>query len=332
MAKTRAILSLHRDNFPAKVPGPARMLRRVTLTNYNRRAVSSYKSLCSREMFGTIFVYGQKITINMNKPLLLILIFALLFSSCEKSVIRDDDTPKNYDIPKDYPTTYSKLSQDSLVKMQTAYVLKNKYLVSSLNYFGFCGKGDVPSLSPPFSNKITRDEAVAKVKLFCSQNPVETGVKNPDDLKLDASASSTNFNGTSTWALVFSSQIYDTSEVIDTRFFFRLKSAEVVSCIGNWYPNVYIPKEFNISQEEAKKLVINKVFSRYTFGGIKYDVTISSEHLTNSVVRLSIFPVITDDKIELRVTWQIWIQSVSYIIYVDVMTGDIVGQASTSIS
>jgi hypothetical protein len=288
-------------------------------------------------MFGTLFVYGQKIIINMNKPLLLILILSLLLSSCKKSVIPDDDIPdddipKNYDIPKDYPTTYTKLSQDSLSKMQAAYVLKNKYLVSSLNDFGFCGKGNVTSLSPPFSNKITRDEAVAKVKLFCSQNPVETGVKNPEDLKLNALASSTNYNGTTTWALVFSSQKYDTSEVNGTRLFFRLTSGEVVSCIGNWYPNVYIPKDFNINQLEAKKHLINKVVSFYTFEGIKYDVTISSEHLNTSIVRLSIYPVTAVDKIELRLTWQIWIQAVSCIIYVDVMTGDIVGQESTSIS
>lgn len=268
----------------------------------------------------------------MNKPLQVILILALIFSSCEKSFVPADDIPKKYDIPKDYPTTYNKLSQDSLAQLQSAYVLKNKYVVSSLNEFGFCGKGDVPSLSPPFSNKITKDEAVAKVKLFCSQNPIETGVKNPEDLKLDASASSTNYNGTTTWALVFSSQEYDTSEVIGTRLFFRLKSAEVVSCIGNWYTNVYIPKEFNISQEKAKKLVLNKVVSFYTFAGIKYDATISSEHLTNSVVKLSIFPVTTDDKIELRVTWQIWIHSGLFIFYVDVMTGEIIGQGTTYIS
>ena len=33
-AKTHAVPSLHRDSFLAKVPGPCRCLRRVTLTNY----------------------------------------------------------------------------------------------------------------------------------------------------------------------------------------------------------------------------------------------------------------------------------------------------------
>lgn len=268
----------------------------------------------------------------MKKSLLVILIFAHLFSSCKKTVINDDENPMNYDIPKDYPTTYSKLSQDSIAKMQAEFVIKNKYLVSSLNDFGFCGKGDVSSLSPPFSNKITKDEAIAKVKLFCSQNPIETGVKNPEDLKLDASASITNNNGITTWTLVISSQEYDASEIIDTRLFFRLTSAEVVSCIGNWYPDVFIPKEFNISQEKAKELILNKVVSFYTIAGIKYDVTISSEHLKNSSVRLSIFPVKTDEKIEMHVTWQILIDSGLYIFYVDVMNGKILSQGTTIIS
>jgi len=33
-AKTRAVPSLHRDNFLAKVPGPCPMLRQVTPTNF----------------------------------------------------------------------------------------------------------------------------------------------------------------------------------------------------------------------------------------------------------------------------------------------------------
>jgi hypothetical protein len=33
-AKTRAVPSLHRDNFLAKVPGPCQALRQVTPTNF----------------------------------------------------------------------------------------------------------------------------------------------------------------------------------------------------------------------------------------------------------------------------------------------------------
>jgi hypothetical protein len=48
--KNCAVLSSHRDSLLAKVPAPstrgARMLRRVTLTNYNRRAVM-FKRCCA---------------------------------------------------------------------------------------------------------------------------------------------------------------------------------------------------------------------------------------------------------------------------------------------
>ena len=262
----------------------------------------------------------------MTKQLLLVLAFSILLSSCEEFVI-----PK-HEIPEGYPTTYLKLSSDILSQKQGSYALRNTYLVSSLNEFGFPGYGDVSSVSPPFSDQITKDEAIAKAKLFCSQNPVETGVNSPDDLKLDASSSTTYYNGTTSWSLVFARQEYDTYEVSDTRIFFRITNGEVVSCIGNWYPEIYIPQDFNISQDEAKKNLINRIVSHYTLAGVKYYFPVTSEHLNESVVSLSIYPVTTDDKIELRVAWKIWIQSLSYIFYVDVMTGDVIGQEATAIS
>lgn len=136
----------------------------------------------------------------MKIKAIVILIVSVLFPSCQKSVITE------YEIPVEYPTTYIKISSEILGQMQASNALKNRYLVSSLNDFGFCGYGNISSLPPSFSNIKTRDEAVAKAKLFCSQNQVETGVKDSNELKLDVSSSSTNYNGITTLALFFSCQ------------------------------------------------------------------------------------------------------------------------------
>ena len=77
---------------------------------------------------------------------------------------------------------------------------------------------------------------------------------------------------------------------------------------------------------------MGKKVSHYTISGDRYYLTISAADLNSSVVKLAILPVTTDEIIELRVTWQIWITSVSYIICVDVMNGEILREEPTMIS
>jgi hypothetical protein len=112
-----------------------------------------------------------------------------------------------------------------------------------------------------------------------------------------------------------------------------IKNREIEYCIGNWYHNIYVPKSFNFDQDKAKAILVNKVVSHTTIGGQQYNVTISATDLNSSITKLKILPLTTDDKIELRVSWQINIPGpVYYKIYVDVMTGDIIGEEPTIIS
>jgi hypothetical protein len=104
-------------------------------------------------------------------------------------------------------------------------------------------------------------------------------------------------------------------------------------CVGNWYPKVYITAKFIVNADQAKLSLLNKIVGHTTIAGVPYSATISTASLGASTTRLVVLPVITDTKIELRVTWQINIPApVYYLMYVDVMTGELIGQEDTIIS
>jgi hypothetical protein len=127
--------------------------------------------------------------------------------------------------------------------------------------------------------------------------------------------------------------LIDTVEVINSRIIFHIRSHELVYCAGNWYPKAYIPGTFNINRDNAKSLLLNKTVWHSTIAGVPYSAQITAESLAACTVRLVIVPVTSDDKIELRVTWQVNIPApVYYIIRVDVMTGEIISQEPTIIS
>jgi hypothetical protein len=265
----------------------------------------------------------------MTKQFLLFLLLACLLISCEK-------TNFNYTQDGNYPTVINKLSSTALAALKTDYIQKNQYLQSSLNQFGFCDLVEINNsiVSPPPLNLQTQAEATEIVKNFVSQNSIYTGVKNPDNLSLSEIFLSTPYWDAATcWVLKSSNQFIDTIEVINSQIIFQLKSHEVVYCAGNWYPNVYIPGKFNITRENAKSSLLNKIVWHSTIAGVPYSEQVAAESLAASTVRLVVFPVTTDNKIELRVTWQINIPNpVYYIIRVDVMTGEIISQEPTIIS
>jgi len=260
----------------------------------------------------------------MTKHLLKFLLFPILLISCEKD---------NFD--STYPTTFKVVPSEAISQLRTSFSSNNKYLTTTLNEFGFCGYfGDPLTVdSPPRRDLLTESEAIDLVKNFVSGNRSETGVENPGDLKFTQISSSSGYNGTIGWSLKSSYQKVDTIEVLYSEIIFHITNREVTFCIGNWFPDIYIPRNFNFNQNKAKTLLINKVVSHYTIAGQAYYVTISTSDLDNSTIGLKILPITTDDKIELRVGWLINIPGpVYYKIYIDVMTGEIIGQEPTIIS
>jgi len=265
----------------------------------------------------------------MMKQFLMCLLLICMLASCEKKDLL-------YSTDTNYPTVIEKLSSSTLSALKTSFAQKNKYLESSLNEYGFCGLTDilVNVDTPPILSMPTQPEAIEIVKSFVSQNSAYTGVENAANLTFsDIFSSSAYWDGASSLVLKSSNQRIDTIEVINSQIIFNLKSRELVYCMGNWFPKVYIPAKFNIDRDKAKSLLLNKVVWNSTFAGVPYSEIIIAESLSASTTRLVVFPYTIDNKIELRVTWQINIPSpVYYLINVDVMTGEIISQQPTAIS
>jgi hypothetical protein len=261
----------------------------------------------------------------MTKHLVKFLIVAFLFLGCEKTILYTD-----------YPTVINKLSAETLNQSRLTFSANNNFLISSLSEFGFCGFADdiLNADSPPALLPLTESEAIEVARNFIARNPSTTGVSKIDELTFYQKSFSTDYaDGGTGWNLKSFYQMVDNIEVMYSEIIIGIKNREVQYCIGNWFPDIYIPKKFNFNQEEAKKALVNKTVSHFTFGGDQYNVTISEADLDKSTIKLKILPVTTDTRIELRVSWQLNIPGpVFYIIYVDVMTGEVIGEQPTIIS
>lgn len=266
----------------------------------------------------------------MIRLLSILVFFAFCFTNCEKIKIPVDNDPE-YPVDPDYPTIIYKVDSITLSQMRIEYHHKYKYLTTSLDQFGFCGSSDedISYIYPPSLEPLSETEAIQKVKNFIIENPGYTGIKNPDEVSFPYTYSSPRLNGR-TWSIRTSYQIYDSLEVRDTRIVFTLKNGEFIICGGNWYPDIYIPSKFNISQEKAKSLLINKVVSDISYSGEKYDKVISAAHMKGSTAKLIVFPITTDYKIELRIAWEVIVENpINCRFFIDVMTGVIITQQRT---
>ncbi len=263
----------------------------------------------------------------MNKHLFIIILGLFLLSSCEK-----------YDIPADYPTTYSRLSLSEYNQKVISYELKNIYISSSLDEFGFCGFPDtyddiLIGETPPYQGTFTKTEAIEILKNFISNNSSETGVSNPSNITFSQESTSTGFNGSIGWYFKTDNQKIDTIEILNSTIIFHVTNKEMTWCVGNWYPQVYVPSEFNINNAKAKSFLNKVEVIHYSIAGEKRTVKITMDDLDKSKISLKILPKESEDKIELRICWEFNIPGpVHYKMYVDVITGDLIGQVPTVIS
>jgi hypothetical protein len=324
MAKIAPYLAAHRDNSLLKTGTINRWIAPGNANYHNCRAVSSYR-FCDIAPFWYNFCVVYQTLNTMTRSLFYLFLFALLMVSCERVSLPVDS---------EYPTTYYVIRPSLLSQLRSNFATKNRYMVTSVNEFGFCNYLDdlLHVDSPPILTPLTKPDAIEVVKSFVSNNKFETGINNPDDLAFYNISSGSGYGGAIGWVLKTVNQKVDTIEVLNSVILFHLTNREITSCLGNWFPTIYIPKKFNFSQTSAKYSLINHVVTHYSIAGVPSHMTISKTDVDQSTMTLKILPVQEDDRIELSVNWQIYIPGVSYIIYVDVMTGKINGEEPTIIS
>jgi hypothetical protein len=246
-----------------------------------------------------------------------------------------------YDETSNYPTTIYPLSSDKLSKYQSEYqTLNNNKVCTSLNEYGFCEY----DLTPCMDRSILRTEITDETKMinmakeFISKNSKFTGISNIDELQL---SSSTGVHGcikcdgsegdikNINWRVCFANQIYNGYEVFNTDLFIFLDINGVYMIGGNWYPKINIPDSNEFDLEKAKQSLYGHKISFLCWTPI--NITVSAENIQEDA-RKVIIPYKIEDRIELRVAWEILIYSSGstplWIIYVDVMTGEIIMEYS----
>jgi len=262
----------------------------------------------------------------MEKNLFIILILAIVFSACE-----------SLDIDPDYPTTIHRIPSVTLEQLRTEFAQTHVYLKSSLDDFAFCKRYtdfEANAQVPPVLDSLTEAEAREIIHTFVSHNPSATGVKHPEEFQLERLRTTPAYpDGTIQWTARSTHQMFDTLEVLDSKMYFSIKNRELVSAGNNWFPEIYVPAEFQVDLEEARSLLVGRVVSHYTIAGVEWKVTITSEDVNAATPALKVLPIRTEEKIELRIVWELNIPNqVHYLMYVDVMTGAIVGEAPTIVS
>jgi len=254
-----------------------------------------------------------------------ILLFIVINQSCDIN-----DLSINTDI---YPTTYKKLDIITLNKLRTDFSKSNPYSTSSITDFGFCGFLDslLPAPWPERIPDLNREIAVNTVKSFVSLNSKPIGVINLYDLTFERVDSFKVYDGSIAWDLLTGNEKYKGIEVLNTSILFIVINGKIITCRGNWFPFIYIPIP-KVHEEMAKSILLNKVIYLSDLLGKPIPMTITAKSLETSEFTKMIYPLNVDDKIELHVIWQVNIPDVYYVIYLDVMTGNIIGGYPTVIS
>jgi hypothetical protein len=250
-----------------------------------------------------------------------VLLFILFIQGCDQN-----NVTLNNELS--YPTTYKKLDIETLKLMRTEFAKANPYLDSSINDFGFCGFLDslLQAQWPARIPDLTRSEAINVAKSFISQNATWLGIKASDVFTFSIIDSSTIYEGSLKWYISANFQNYGGLEVYDTNIYTEITDGKVTSCSGNWYPYIYIPSKFNIDNiATAKAAVLNKIVYIWDIAGRPISITITAESLQTAEFSRMILPINTTDKIELHIVWVINIPKVYYVIYLDVMSGEIIG-------
>jgi hypothetical protein len=270
----------------------------------------------------------------MKRLFVIILFFSTLLFGCEKSPYPQQKST----VPQQkssnsgiYPTTYLKLDTALVIQRRSDYLMKNQYMHSSLNTFGFCDWNGDPDFRgiPPYKGDVSESEAITIIKEFVSKNSTETGIISPDYLDFSQSDKETGYAGSVLWYFKSINQKVDDIEIMNSSILFVLSNENLTTCLHNWYPDVYIPNNYNYDQAKAKAVLIGQQITNQSWSGSGTTKTITESDLKGCSFALKIRPLEFSDKIELRVCWQIYVSNLFYIFYVDVMTGEIIGKSTT---
>jgi hypothetical protein len=233
-----------------------------------------------------------------------------------------------------YPTTYHRFPFQTIDALKKVYLAdKDSCFQTSLNAFGFCASSDSYNFNCNQNcQSFDQDKASKMVMDFLQKNKSYTGIIDPLLVKIN---SFKTFGKTfrcsqdsSVWSISIGNQVINGLEIENSGIYLRLDNTGVKEITGNWYPIVYIPKNETFTYELAKKQLLGKQFDFMCWSNIHLSITTDTKW-EEPAQRKIIYPLKTNDSIELHVVWVL--QTGYFIFYVDVISGKVLASSMTII-
>jgi len=255
----------------------------------------------------------------MRKALIILLYITLFFAiSCKKDEFGDPN----------YPTTIKELSADELDQLLNQLEQTPLSELTALDPYGFPfminGYQD-SIINENWFHETTYEELVELTK----KTVIEYGhFLNVTDSSLVTIKSVSTVNNMKyeqfmavypdslppAWKITVNQQIYEGIEVRGTTLTFLFSPYGIISLGGHWFNNIYIPDSLRHSDEDAKNLIIDELF---TYKNVEFTPTLDSYwHNTSKVI----LPIRLSDHIELRVCWALYPEN--WEIIVDTQSGE----------
>ncbi len=262
---------------------------------------------------------------RFSKLLILVFFITLMLTGCDENTILLTK--------QSYPATYNQLDVSKIQELGLRLTASNPYLFQTVNKYGFIGdsRNVFPSF-PPAITSLSKQDARKVVENFISENSDILGVKYTDDVNFIRIDSSIIYDGTLKWMFQTGNQVFSNLEVYNTGIRFHVTNGKVTWCIGNWYPQIVVPSKFGIGERAIKSMLQGRVVTHYNFAGQPYTLTISNSAAENAEFSTLIYPVQTEEKIEVRVVWKVHVPDVYFRFFIDVMSGEILAETPTIIS
>ena len=103
-------------------------------------------------------------------------------------------------------------------------------------------------------------------------------------------------------------------------------AGEIIQISDTAIPVADLPADPRVSRDAARQLVVGRTFTYPDLAGRPQQATVSDPNQV-SVKRLVVYPEETDAALRLRLAWEVTAgEGLSWTVYVDAITGDIVGE------
>lgn len=249
----------------------------------------------------------------INQPLkyLSIILFSSIFIACDGQLLNDAGH---------YPLELNPLSEEALKERADEFHdLSGGKICSELDKYGYTiGKGCMGTDRPEQSIDSTKAIDMARSEL--TDYSKFTNVSEESDLKVtDAHPMPRSDNRE--WKVTIDQQIIQNIPVKNSKIRVWLTADGVYRIDGYWYPKVIIPNQFEVEKQEALQNVIGHTISYSDWTGSKTFTVEESSLPPASSVEAVILPFHEEDKLQLRVAWEIPVPANNpmWNLYLDVM-------------